>query len=98
MQLFKTAMVAASLLATAWPIQAEVEVFAIAQSSDGAKVLLYAKAGPCLGAARLAEHISAEGEKTPGCWVLTPSHVLVSFLDGDRGNIPVAQLKRLEEL
>jgi len=96
MQLIRTAVLATSLLAAAWPARAEV--FAVAQSSDGAKVLLHSVAGPCVGSARLAEHISAEGEKTPGCWVLTPSHVLVSFLDGDRGNIPVSHLKRVADL
>jgi hypothetical protein len=95
MQLVRTAVVAASLLGAAWPIRAEI--FAVAKSADGARVLLYAEAGPCVGQARLAEHISPEGEKTPGCWVLTQSHVLVSFLDGDRGNIPVAQLKRVSD-
>jgi hypothetical protein len=97
MQLIRTAAVAASLLAVAWPLRAEGEVFAVAQSSDGAKVLLYAKSGPCVGQARLAEHIAPAGEKTPGCWVLTQSHVLVSFLDGDRGNIPVSHLKRVSD-
>ncbi len=96
MQIMRTVLMAASLCALAWPAQAGV--FAVAQSGDGAKVLLYAKAGPCVGAARLAEHVSAEGEKTAGCWVLTQSHVLVSFLDGDRGNIPVAHLKRVADL
>ena len=96
MQSVRTAVVAASLLCAAWPIRAEV--FAVAQSSDGARVMLYAKSGPCVGSARFAEHVSAEGDKTPGCWVLTQSHVLVSFFDGDRGNIPVAHLKRVSDL
>ncbi|MBL8323885.1 MAG: hypothetical protein JNJ89_02895 [Rubrivivax sp.] len=96
MQLVRTALVAASLVGAALPLRAEV--FAIALSSDGAKVMLYAKSGPCVGQARLAEHVAPDGEKTPGCWVLTSSHVLVSFLDGDRGNIPVAQLKRVADL
>jgi hypothetical protein len=96
MQLARTAVLATSLLAAAWPARAEV--FAVAQSSDGAKVLLYSVPGPCVGSALLAEHVSAEGEKTPGCWVLTSSHVLVSFLDGERGNIPVGHLKRVADL
>ena len=96
MPLVRTAALATSLLVLAWP--AHAEVFAVAQASDGAKVLFYSKAGPCVGSARLAEHVAADGEKTPGCWVLTQSHVLVSFLDGDRGNIPVAQLRRVADL
>ena len=71
---------------------------AFAQASDGARVLLYRKAGPCVGQARFAEHVAPNGEKTPGCWVLTDGMVLVSFLDGERGNIPVSQLKLPEAL
>jgi hypothetical protein len=96
MQLVRTIVLATSLVGAALPLRAEV--FAIAQSGDGAKVLLYAKSGPCVGTARLAEHVAPDGEKTPGCWVLTSSHVLVSFLDGDRGNIPVGHLKRVADL
>lgn len=96
MQLVRIVVLAASLAGAALPARAEV--FAVAQSEDGARVLLYAKAGPCVGQARLAEHVAPDGEKTPGCWVLTASHVLVSFLDGDRGNIPVGHLKRVADL
>lgn len=73
------------------------KVFAMAQSSDGARVLLYSDAGPCVGAARLAEHVAPGGEKTPGCWVLFENVVMVSFLDGERGNIPVAHLRRVSD-
>ena len=97
MQLVRTAVLTASLVCAALPICA-AEVFAFAQSTDGARVLLYARPGPCVGQARFAEHISAEGEKTPGCWVLTSTFVLVSFLDGERGDIPVDRLKRMTEL
>lgn len=96
MQLAQTAAVLAASLLMAAPARADI--FAVAQSGDGARVLFYAKSGPCVGSARLAEHVSPEGEKTPGCWVLTQGMVLVSFLDGDRGNIPVAHLKKVSEL
>jgi hypothetical protein len=96
MQLVRTAVLAASLACAALPIRAEV--FAFAQAADGARVLLYARPGPCVGQARFAEHIAADGEKTPGCWVLTTTFVLVSFLDGERGNIPVDRLKRVADL
>ena len=98
MQFVRTALLAASLLGAAWTAQAQGEIFAVAQSGDGAKVLLYAKTGPCVGQARLAEHVTPGGDKTPGCWVVTESHVLVSFLDGDRGNIPVGMLKKVADL
>jgi hypothetical protein len=98
MQFVRTALLAASLLGAAWTAQAQDEVFAVAQSGDGAKVYLYAAAGPCVGQARLAEHVAPGGEKTPGCWVVNDSYVLVSFLDGDRGNIPVGLLKKVANL
>jgi hypothetical protein len=99
MRFVRTSLIAASLLCAAWPLQAQnQQVVAFAQSGDGARVLLYTKAGPCVGQARFAEHIAPDGEKTPGCWVMGEGMVLVSFLDGERGNIPVAQLKRAETL
>lgn len=99
MQLVRSSLLAASLLCAAWPLQAQnQQVVAYAQSGDGARVLLYTKAGPCVGQARFAEHVSPDGEKTPGCWVMTENIVLVSFLDGERGNIPVAHLKKAEML
>lgn len=99
MQLVRSSLLAASLLCAAWPLQAQnQQVVAYAQSGDGARVLLYTKSGPCVGQARFAEHVSPDGEKTPGCWVMTENIVLVSFLDGERGNIPVAHLKKAEML
>jgi len=96
MQLARTVLLAAGLLGAAWPSLAQMVAFA--QSGDGARVLLYTKSGPCVGQARFAEHVSPEGEKTPGCWVMNDGIVLVSFLDGERGNIPVAHLKKAETL
>ena len=99
MQLVRSTVLAASLLCAAWPLQAQnQQVVAFAQSVDVARVRLYTKAGPCVGQARYAEHVAPDGEKTPGCWVMTEGVVLVSFLDGERGNIPVAQLRRAESL
>lgn len=99
MQLVRSTLLAAGLLCAAWPLQAQnQQVVAFAQANDGARVLLYTATGPCVGQARLAEHIAPGGEKTPGCWVMSEGLVLVSFLDGERGNIPVAQLKRAEML
>lgn len=37
-------------------------------------------------------------EPVPGCWVLTDGVVLVSFLDGERGNIPERLLVRAASL
>jgi hypothetical protein len=74
------------------------EAIAVAQSADGAHVLLYTQSGPCTGQARLAQHVAPDGEKTPGCWVMSESMVLISFLDGERGNIPLTHLRRLARL
>ncbi|MCW5633859.1 MAG: hypothetical protein KIT17_11035 [Rubrivivax sp.] len=87
-----TALLSAAPLARAEPPLEKI--LALAQSSDGARVLLYTHAGPCVGEARFAEHISRAGDKTPGCWLVNQAFVMVSFLDGERGDIPVAQLKR----
>jgi hypothetical protein len=81
-----------SLVLAAGPSHAKV--LAVALSSDGARVVLHDEAGPCVGEARLAEHISPSGDKVQGCWLATPGMVNVSFLDGERGSIPVAHLQR----
>ena len=97
MRTMLAAALAATLLAAVPLAQAEPpleKVLALAQSSDGARVLLYTHAGPCVGAARFAEHVSPDGDKTPGCWLVNRGVVMVSFLDGERGDIPVAKLKR----
>lgn len=73
---------------------ADRTVVAVASGGDGSRVLLYAQAGPCIRGALLAEHVTREGEVTPGCWIVMRAVVLVSFLDGERGNIPVSALKR----
>jgi hypothetical protein len=94
--LFAVHLSSAAALLFAMPAQAQV--FAVATSGDGARVVLHDKTGPCVGAARLAEHIAPNGEKVPGCWLLANDTVKVSFLDGERGSIPVAHLKKAETL
>ena len=74
------------------PLQAKV--LAVATSPDGARVVLHDEAGPCVGEAKLAEHIAPNGDKVQGCWLAAPGIVNVSFLDGERGSIPVAHLQR----
>ena len=75
----------------ALPVQAKV--LAVAVSPDGARVVLHDEAGPCVGEAKLAEHIAPNGDKVQGCWLGAPGIVNVSFLDGERGSIPVAHLR-----
>lgn len=64
------------------------EIVGTATSGDGAVITLYARPGPCVGHARLAEHKTRGGVTTPGCWLLAGAAVLVSFFDGERGDIP----------
>lgn len=71
------------------------ETLAEATLPDGASVSFTDEAGPCVGDARLAWYISANARnKVPGCYVMAPGFVAVSWLDGDRGNIPMAALKK----
>lgn len=92
----KSLLCAGAALLAALPAQAQV--FAVATSGDGARVVLHDKSGPCVGSARLAEHIAPNGDRVPGCWLLANDIVKVSFLDGERGNIPVAHLKKAQSL
>jgi hypothetical protein len=89
--------IVAVLLALA-AVSTNAKVLAIAQSGDGARIVLYDVAGPCVRTAKMAEHISANGDRVPGCWLTSSGHVMVSFLDGERGMIPVAHLRPLEDV
>ena len=73
---------------------AYAQVIAEATSADGARVVLHEDAGPCVGQARLAEYVPPSGPVVAGCWLATPSHITVAFLDGERGKVPVADLRR----
>ena len=77
---------------------AQAQVLAFAQSGDGAQIVLHERSGPCVGQARLAEHISAGGARVSGCWLKTSEKVLISFFDGERGDIPLAHLKAPAEI
>jgi hypothetical protein len=89
---------AAALVGMALAPSAQAQVLAFAKSGDGASIVLHEKAGPCMGRARFAEHITASGERTAGCWLKTSEKVLISFLDGERGDIPLVHLKQLAEI
>jgi hypothetical protein len=73
-------------------------VLAVAESADGARIALHDGPGPCVGAARLAEHIASNGDKVQGCWLATATNITVSFLDGERGLIPVTDLKKPKDV
>lgn len=74
-------------------VSAHGGVVAVATSGDGSRVVLRDDVGPCVGKAKLAEYVPLDGAVVPGCWLAAPGHVLVSFLDGERGKVPVADLK-----
>lgn len=73
-------------------------ILALAEATDGALVLLYTHRGPCVGRAHFAEHVAPSGERTPGCWILVRQDgvetVLLSFLDGERGDVAAERLKK----
>lgn len=74
-------------------ISASAGVVAEAISGDGARIVFHDDVGPCVGRAKLAEYVPVNGAVVPGCWLATPSHVAVSFLDGERGSVPVSHLQ-----
>jgi hypothetical protein len=72
------------------------EPFAVATASTGATVTLHKDAGPCVNGALLAVWSSPDARETvPGCWVIRGASVSVSWLDGDRDDIPVTELRRV---
>ena len=74
------------------PVQAKVALEA--PMGGGAVVLLHDEAGPCVGGALLAEYVSPDGSKVPGCWVKRPGHVAIVFFDGDVGAVPEGALQK----
>ncbi len=93
-------LVALALGACAGPVKLERgKAAVVARSGDGAQVLLYNEQGPCVGEARFAEYVAPDGSAVPGCWVVAGGGlVLISYLDGERGNIPYTHLKQVSEL
>jgi len=89
---------AGAALVASLALPAQAQVLAFAQSGDGASIVLHERSGPCMGKARLAEHITAAGQRTSGCWLKTTEKVLISFLDGERDDIPLIHLKQLAEI
>jgi hypothetical protein len=89
-------ILAASLALAA--LSAEAKVIAIAQSGDGARIVLHDEPGPCVGAAKMAEYVPRDGAVVRGCWLAIPGNVTVAFLDGERGTVPIDHLKKPTEL
>jgi hypothetical protein len=81
------------LLALIAPVGAET--LAVATGGDGSSIIFTDERGPCIGDARLAWYVSPDARsKVPGCYVLSPQGVAVSWLDGDRGDVPMQALKK----
>lgn len=81
-----------ALLATS---VASAAPLAVVTGPDGSSVTLYDDAGPCINGAKLAVWVSPDAQKrVPGCYVAGNGAVFVSFLDGDRADIPVQALKK----
>lgn len=97
-------LVAAGTMATCMaPPKARAEPFAQVTGSDGATITLRTDKGPCVGEALLAVWQAADLARTvQGCWIIVTidgvSIVLVSFLDGERGNIPARRLVKVRAL
>lgn len=87
----KAIALAAALAAAS--LAAHAEVIAEAPLDGGASVVFHDAPGPCMGEAKLVEHIAADGKRTPGCYVLRGDRLACVFLDGDIGAVPIAALK-----
>jgi len=78
-------------------LSVEAKAIAFAQSADGARIVLHDDVGPCVGTAKLAEYIPVNGPRVQGCWLALSSSVTVAFLDGERGTVAFADLKKLAD-
>jgi hypothetical protein len=86
----------AALAALAFSGQAAV--LGTAEMLGGAAIVFHDIAGPCKGAAKFAEYIAVDGERTGGCWVRRASHLAVVFFDGDVGAVPHGALTPPKEI
>ena len=89
----------ALLLALLMALPAAAKTIAVVRADNGALMQLTDEMGPCLGPARQAIWMSADGlERIPGCWRLHGKNVLVAFLDGDVAEVPVSLLRRPDDV
>ncbi len=89
-------MKALALLAlAAAPVMAQP----ILMAGDGSvRLVLHDDARMCLGDAKYAEFQEPGKPSVGGCWKISGMSVVVSFLDGDTGNIPVTAFQKYEEV
>lgn len=96
-------LVAAGTMATCMaPPKAHAEPFAQVTGPDRSIITLRTDKGPCLGDALLAVWQPEDASRTvPGCWVLFvrdddgAEFIMVSFLDGERADIPRPMLVKV---
>lgn len=84
------------LLAAIAACAAMAEPVAVVTAQSGASITLTDERGPCVAEARLAIWRSPDGAaRVDGCYLIVPpAGVIVSFLDGERADIPIASLKK----
>lgn len=58
------------------------------------RIELHDESGPCVASARRADYFSANGDRTPGCWVTDGILVSVVFFDGDAVQFPVTVVRQ----
>lgn len=61
-------------------------------------VTLYDEQGQCVGEARRAEWMSADGrDRVPGCWVARSGGLItISYWDGDFGRIAAGSFRKVK--
>lgn len=66
----------------------------IIATDGGGTVHVYDAKGSCVGNARAAMWISADGTKhVPGCWIAIGAYLQIAYADGDAVQYPIAALK-----
>jgi hypothetical protein len=73
-------------------------VLSAGPDATGARVVLHGGPGPCVGEAKLAVWTRPGAPPVLGCWIVAGVGVWVSFLDGERADIPAGRLVRVESL
>lgn len=89
-------LIALALLAAG---AANAGVVGVVDLRSGASLRLYDDPGVCVGKALRVEYVEPGQPVISGCWVLRPNGVVtVVFLDGDRGDVPAAAVRKPESL
>ena len=72
----------------------QASVIGIVTADGGSSIRITREQGPCLGDAKVAQWVSRDAlTVVPGCWITDGRMVYISFLDGDRADVPVPMLR-----